>query len=340
MEEDSERDRSIQNQELKLEFSNCLTKIRILAKFLGFLLFQPYYGVETTSQTVVKETLKIRNRAPIQFDVLSHLKKACFQGRLVLTVPWAVEYLSMMDHVAPLLDYFSETLHWLSRTYRCLASAPKPELNHSKLLLISCIGWLFEISVIPASFFFKSLSEQNSSIDYEIKLSDARANLDCGGVIDQAILYSCCPYLGEIRSVLVEAAAGQAGMTGPVKKITPVSADEPSRISSTQKQLQLQLEENFFRIQPDFVKRLSDFTVERLCSNVISHIKGTIIPSVLDKGSQRIREFLEVEFSSNTKIDQAKEKCRPCVLKIIHAVTDDGVKIATESIELSQQRRI
>lgn len=27
--------------------------------------------------------------------------------------------------------------------------------------------------------------------------------------------------------------------------------------------LQLQLEENFFRIQPDFVKRLSDFTVER-----------------------------------------------------------------------------
>ena len=27
--------------------------------------------------------------------------------------------------------------------------------------------------------------------------------------------------------------------------------------------LKLQLEENFFRIQPDFLKRLSDFTVER-----------------------------------------------------------------------------
>ena len=52
-------------QELKLEFSNCLTKIRILAKFLGFLLFQPYYGVETISQTVVKETLKIRNRVSV-----------------------------------------------------------------------------------------------------------------------------------------------------------------------------------------------------------------------------------------------------------------------------------
>ena len=40
-------------------------KVRILAKFLGFLLFQPYYGIETTSQVVVTETLKIRNRVCI-----------------------------------------------------------------------------------------------------------------------------------------------------------------------------------------------------------------------------------------------------------------------------------
>lgn len=49
-------------QELKQEFSSCLMKIRILAKFLGFLLFKPYYGTETTSQVVVSETLKLRNR--------------------------------------------------------------------------------------------------------------------------------------------------------------------------------------------------------------------------------------------------------------------------------------
>ena len=36
----------------------------------------------------------------------------------MLTVPWAVEYLSMMDPLAPLLDYFSMVLRWLSRKYR------------------------------------------------------------------------------------------------------------------------------------------------------------------------------------------------------------------------------
>ena len=49
-------------QELKQDFSCYLMNVRILAKFLGFLLFQPYYGAETTSQVISTETLQIRNR--------------------------------------------------------------------------------------------------------------------------------------------------------------------------------------------------------------------------------------------------------------------------------------
>lgn len=41
----------------------------------------------------------------------------------MLTVPWAVEYLSMMDPVAPLLDYFSVVLNFLYRIYRFLQSS-------------------------------------------------------------------------------------------------------------------------------------------------------------------------------------------------------------------------
>ena len=52
-------------QELKQDFFCCLMNVRILAKFLGFLLFQPYYGVETTSQVITTETLKIRNRVSV-----------------------------------------------------------------------------------------------------------------------------------------------------------------------------------------------------------------------------------------------------------------------------------
>lgn len=41
----------------------------------------------------------------------------------MLTVPWAVEYLSMMDPVAPLRDYFSVVLNFLYRIYRFLQSS-------------------------------------------------------------------------------------------------------------------------------------------------------------------------------------------------------------------------
>ena len=67
--------------------------------------------------------LFISFQIPIHFDILSYLKKAWCSGRLVLTIPWAVEYLSMMDPVAPLLDYFSMVLNFLYMIYRFLHSS-------------------------------------------------------------------------------------------------------------------------------------------------------------------------------------------------------------------------
>lgn len=44
----------------------------------------------------------------------------------------------------------------------------------------------------------------------------------------------------------------------------------------------------------------------RLCSNIISHIRSSIIPSLLDEGAQKIKQFLDNEFTSNVNNDQAK----------------------------------
>ena len=44
----------------------------------------------------------------------------------------------------------------------------------------------------------------------------------------------------------------------------------------------------------------------RLCSNIISHIKGGVTPSLLNEGGKRIQAFLDSEFSANTNTDQAK----------------------------------
>ena len=57
----------------------------------------------------------------MQFDVLLYIKKAHKEGRLVLTIPWIVEYLSMMDPLAPYLDYYTNTLQGLLYIYRYLS---------------------------------------------------------------------------------------------------------------------------------------------------------------------------------------------------------------------------
>ena len=91
--------------------------------------------------------LFISFQIPIHFDILSYLKMAWCSGRLVLTVPWAVEYLSMMDPVAPLLDYFSVVLNFLYRIYRFLhSSLLTKEINaqiekaRKTFLIVVCIA--------------------------------------------------------------------------------------------------------------------------------------------------------------------------------------------------------
>ena len=51
-------------------------------------------------------------------DLLLYVSRAVDSGRTVLTVPWVVEYLSMVDSLAPQLHSVSQLLQLLLRLYR------------------------------------------------------------------------------------------------------------------------------------------------------------------------------------------------------------------------------
>ena len=55
-------------------------------------------------------------------DVLQCVKEACARGHLCLTIPWVVQYLSMVDSLALHTDYYKTLLCNLINIYRCVCT--------------------------------------------------------------------------------------------------------------------------------------------------------------------------------------------------------------------------
>ena len=113
-------------------------------------------------------------------------------------------------------------------------------------------------------------------------------------LVDTAILYQMCPYLWTWKNLLVDFSNVDVkwGDKGAVsRKITPISAEDPSPLHSSSssssaqsKSLELRLEENFLHNQPSSVKRTVDFVSDRLASNVVRDVRHRIIPAVTARG--------------------------------------------------------
>ncbi|XP_014670686.1 PREDICTED: codanin-1-like [Priapulus caudatus] len=258
------------------QFAATLLNLRLLAKFVGFVVFLPYAGADRLPETLKETLVATRSRAVAPVDVLQCVRRAYEHGRCVLTLPWVVEYLSMMDPLAPQLEYYERVLKQLLRIYRSKSHRIRREgFGLNSLLITMVLGWLFELPVFPETLFFERLglelqSEPEKSLDKIDVFSD---------LIDHQILYTCCPFLGDVRQLLSEFSAGIGSKSNVVRKITPISAPTTDPNSTTKRQLQLQLEESFFHNHPPSTKQCVDFAAERVASCVLKHLRRHVLPS-------------------------------------------------------------
>ena len=117
------------------ELADTILTLRLLAKYLGFLVFLPYQNVPTTfsseKRTQVNEIDDNRVQRPLvqclmllvlqmePYDILQCVKDCCDDGtNLVITVPWVVEFCAMMDSQALTIPYYRELLTCLIGIYR------------------------------------------------------------------------------------------------------------------------------------------------------------------------------------------------------------------------------
>ncbi|XP_059559957.1 codanin-1 isoform X4 [Myotis daubentonii] len=291
--EDGESDVDWQGE--RRQFAVVLLSLRLLAKFLGFVAFLPYRGPEPPPARELQDSiLALRSQVPPVLDVRALLQQGLRAHRAVLTVPWLVEFLSLADHIVPMLDYYRSIFTLLLHLHRSLVLSKDGEgemcfLN--KLLLLAVLGWLFQIPTVPEDLFFV---EEGQVDVFEVDTKTSEHGLDGVPVVDQHLLYTCCPYIGELRKLLASWVSGSSGRSGGfVRKITPTTTTSLGALPlRTTQGLQAQLAQAFFHNQPPSLRRTVEFVAERIGSNCVKHIKATLVADLVRQAESLLQEQL------------------------------------------------
>ncbi|TRZ26288.1 hypothetical protein HGM15179_000900 [Zosterops borbonicus] len=300
--EHSDGEADMEEQDEKKRFTVALLSLRLLAKFLGFVVFLPYRTAEQPTRDLQDSALALRNQTLPVLDILKLLRQSIRDQRSILTIPWIVEYLSLVDHIAPFLDYYRKVFGLLLQVYRLMVLSEDKEMSFlNKLLILAVLGWLFQVPSVPEELFFTTDDRQERFMLDTV--TSARA-LDFVPLVDQQLLYTCCPYLSELRKLLASFVAGSGGKNGGfIRKITPTAAESLApKASVTQRKLQVDLEQAFFHNQPPSLRRTVEFVAERVGSNCVKHIKATLVAELVQRAEAMLQDKVKEEDVNHDKL--------------------------------------
>ncbi|KAM6460593.1 codanin-1 isoform 1-T1 [Liasis olivaceus] len=286
---------AMSEQDEKKHFASVLMSLRLLAKFVGFLVFLPYRTSEPATGDLLESAITLRNHAHPVLDIFKLLRQSIQKQCMVLTVPWVVEFLSLMDNIGPFLDYYEKIFALLLQLYRyLLLSEDKKMCFLNKLLILAVLGWLFQVPTVPENLFFAG-EVRSEGLPLE-SITTVQA-LDSVPLVDQQLLYTCCPYLGELRKLLSSFVLGSGGKNGGyIRKITPTATEALApKPSLTQQKLQAELEQAFFHNQSPSLRRTVEFVAERIGSNCVKHIKATLVAELVKRAEVILQDNMKTE---------------------------------------------
>ncbi|NWW36967.1 CDAN1 protein, partial [Panurus biarmicus] len=302
--EHSDGEADMEEQDEKKRFTVALLGLRLLAKFLGFLVFLPYRTAEQPAGDLQDSALALRNQTLPVLDILKLLRQSIRDQRCILTIPWVVEYLSLVDHIAPFLDYYRKVFGLLLQVYRLMVLSEDKEMSFlNKLLILAVLGWLFQVPSVPEELFFTTDDRQERIMMDTVTSAQA---LDFVPLVDQQLLYTCCPYLGELRKLLASFVAGSGGKNGGfIRKITPTAAESLApKASVLQRKLQVDLEQAFFHNQPPSLRRTVEFVAERVGSNCVKHIKATLVAELVQRAEAMLQDKVKEDVNHDKLLEE------------------------------------
>ncbi|GLG95539.1 Protein disks lost [Gryllus bimaculatus] len=279
------------DKDTKQAFVTCVNNMQLLAKFLGFVLFLPYRSKNKMSSALVEKQISVRRKLRTPIDVLSYVQEAIQSKKLTLTVPWTVQFLSMVDNVSYNLPYYREVISLLCAIYRTLPSVSYHSPYGSFMLKV-CLGWLFERPQLPEDIFYTWWIKESQSSELAVNSENSRsivASIDELDFIEWDTLMILCPNLEAIKWLLMsDSNSGRSVM--PPRHITPVLVAGEQTLPSSSRNLELQLEENFLEGQPSSIRKTIEFVSERIASSCVKYICSQPLTEVKQKALKMLED--------------------------------------------------
>ncbi|XP_017481639.1 PREDICTED: protein disks lost [Rhagoletis zephyria] len=148
-----------------------LASMIILAKFLGFVTAYPYsqsLHVANMSGNIEKKQLTLRSLFQPHFSVSQHLLEAIKGKKILITLPWLIQYLVMLDNVTLQLEDIVKATHMLYAVYTQIGfeSAGTYLLSSTSIFILRCcLGWLFDTKPMIAENYFRYRASQRRTED-------------------------------------------------------------------------------------------------------------------------------------------------------------------------------
>lgn len=128
----------------------------------------------------------------------------------------------MLDFVTLKMSYYISVHKTLFQLYKKYNSSEK-NCSYNTLLVKFSLGWLFELSHFPDLEFFSNLYATEDFL-WNLEKNKNVKFMDDVKIVDQHILYTFCPFLEEIKKLLLTDVTNN---NPTVKHITPVSTVQP-----------------------------------------------------------------------------------------------------------------
>jgi len=295
----TELNRSDFSDTLWQDIKTTISELRLCAKFLGYIIFSPYHVITDT-----KEMDSSREMLSESLHLISFLENSVQNHRLLVTLPWVVDLLSMADKNAFLLDSYKEPLMFLLQLYKqlshCLCSNTSFLLNFTLTLHI---GWLFDQNPSAQFDFYESTFSLQKPITSSCRNSTVNTiGLDDIVVVDKSFVHMICPYLKVIKKPLSDfkKKVRLDNSTGTFRKITPVRSTDILTISAKSK-LKNQLLDGFLKYAPNHVKDCINYVTDRLFIN----LKHFICEHIFVQCQQNALDEMKNDFV--TSLDESGE---------------------------------